>query len=125
VGGHALRGHTSDAPYVTQDLRIAGAAMIGAAAAWSFLPIHPGIVCPLRTLTGIPCPLCGMTTSVVDTVHLQFGEAIAANFAGPLAVAFALWLLFRRTKPMKISPAVVALLLLSMWLYELQRFAVI
>ena len=48
-----------------RDLRISGGLMLGAAAVLPLLPIEPGFACPLRTWTGIPCPLCGMTTSVV------------------------------------------------------------
>lgn len=108
-----------------RDLRIAGTALVAAAALWPALPVHPGIVCPLRAITGIPCPLCGMTTSVVDTIHLDLSSAIAANFAGPLLVAFALWLVVVRPRSLRVPPLAVGLLLGSMWVFELHRFAVI
>ncbi len=43
--------------------------------------IHaPG--CPLRSLTGIPCPGCGMTRLADAVVHARFVEAARADPAG-------------------------------------------
>lgn len=41
--------------------------------------IHPGFVCPLRALTGVPCPMCGSTTSASALLELRFGDALASN----------------------------------------------
>ena len=60
--------------------------MLGAACVLPALPGHPGAACPLRMLTGIPCPLCGMTTSVEETVHLNLGERARGEPGGPRAV---------------------------------------
>jgi hypothetical protein len=52
-------------------------------------------VCVLRSVTGIPCPLCGGTTAAVDLGHGNLRGALAASpFAvgllslGPLVSAF-------------------------------------
>src|SRR5918996_1147373 len=98
-----------------RDLRIAGGLMLGAAAALPFLPVEPGFACPLRTWTGIPCPLCGMSTSVVATVHGDLAAAFAANPAGIAAVVVAAWLLMVRPRSLRIPAPAAALILLSMW----------
>lgn len=41
-----------------------------------------GVPCPLRTLTGVPCPFCGLTTATVAIAH---GQWEAAAKASPLA----------------------------------------
>lgn len=48
---------------------------------------HGPVLCPIRRLTGIPCPGCGLTRSFVYTMHGQFGDAVAAHAFGPLLVA--------------------------------------
>jgi hypothetical protein len=107
------------------DLRTAGAVMLGAGAMLPILPGHPGIACPLRASTGIPCPLCGMTTSVEETVRLDLHAAVAANPAGVVAVAFALLLLAVRPTRLQLPWAVVPVALLAMWVWELHRFSIL
>lgn len=77
------------------DLRLASAGMLAAAAAsplWGSTVAADLITCPLRAVTGIPCPLCGMTTSVCATVTGRLGDAVSANPFGLLAVVVAIWL---------------------------------
>jgi len=105
-----------------RDLRSAGALMLAAAFALPVLPGHPGLPCPLRTLTGVPCPLCGMTTSVEETVHGHLDAALAANPAGVLAVAAALVLLVCRPTTLVVSRVVAIAALGAMWAFELHRF---
>jgi hypothetical protein len=48
----------------------AGAAAVGLI--YPFLMAHTGgrgFPCPLRTLTGVPCPCCGITTATVSLMH--------------------------------------------------------
>jgi len=76
-----------------RDQRVAGALLVGAAVSapvWSSW--FDGVPCGLRALTGIPCPLCGMTTSVVATVQGRVGDAVAANPFGILVVVAAVLL---------------------------------
>ena len=105
-----------------RELRTAGAAMLGAALVLPALPGHPGVACPLRAATDVPCPLCGMTTSVEDTVHLHVGRALAANPAGVVAVAAAVVLLVVRPRRIAMPTGVGVMLMASMWLFELHRF---
>jgi Protein of unknown function (DUF2752) len=43
--------------------------------------------CAFRETFGIPCPNCGMTRSVLLSLHGRVGDALALNPAGPLLVA--------------------------------------
>lgn len=100
--------------------------MLGIAAVLPLLPGHAGLPCPLRTLTGVPCPLCGMTTSVEAAVHGHLVSALQANPAGPFAVLAALVLLLRRpARSLRVPTAAVVMLLLGMWAFELHRFSLI
>jgi hypothetical protein len=64
---------------------------------------HPiGGVCLFRRLTGLPCPACGMTRSIVLTLNGHLGAALRLNLAGPVWVlavatiaAALLWLAWR------------------------------
>jgi hypothetical protein len=76
-------------------------------------------------VTGIPCPFCGMTTSVEATAHLRFRDALAANPAGLVLVAAALWLLLRRPAGVRYSLPLLWATLALMWVFELHRFAII
>ncbi len=43
------------------------------------IPGRPATVCPLRALTGIPCPICGGTTAAVRIGHADVVGALRAN----------------------------------------------
>lgn len=105
-------------------LRLAGAALLGAALALPLVPGSPGVACPLHTLTGVPCPLCGTTRSVTATVRGRVAEALALNPAGvALVIAAVALLLLRRPSTVSVPawapPAAAALL----WAYQLGRAA--
>ncbi len=110
----------------TSDVRGAALAMLTAAATLPLLPGHGGLPCPLRTLTGVPCPLCGMTMGVEATAHGHLLAALRANPAGPFAVFAALTLLVRRPAgPLRFPTVAVAGVVLGLWLFELHRFSLI
>ena len=98
-----------------------------AAAAVRPLVGSPGLPCLLRAATGIPCPLCGLTTSVTDTVWLDVGSAAAVNPMGVVAVvvAVALLVLRRRIERVAVPVLLLPVMLLSMWLFQLQRFEIL
>ena len=69
-------------------LGLLGVGVAGAAVVWPTVTGATGfgMPCPLRTVTGIPCPMCGMTTASIAMVRGQFGDAVSAN---PLIVVLA------------------------------------
>ena len=106
-------------------LRFAGAAMLAAGYALPLLG-HPGPGCLLRAATGIPCPLCGMSTSVQDAVRLNLEDALASNPAGIAAVVASLVLLVnRRPKVAEVPAWAIAIALGGMWMYQMIRFSVL
>ncbi len=107
------------------DLRLPAAALLAAGVALPLLG-HPGPGCPLRALTGVPCPLCGMSTSVEATLQGDLGQALAANPMGLVAVALAAWALVRRSHRKWHVPAPVLWTILSgMWVFQLFRFSIL
>src|SRR5690349_20786141 len=63
--------------------RIGGFSVLvaGVAAVWPTFTSRTGagLPCPLRTLTGVPCPGCGLTTAAVALVRGEAGAAFQAN----------------------------------------------
>ena len=96
--------------------------MLPAAVVLPLLPGHPGLACPLRTLTGIPCPLCGMSTSVEATLRLHLRDALAANPAGVVLSLAAVALLALRPRRVVLPSLTLPAALGAMWLFELHRF---
>ena len=90
---------------------------------------RPASLCVLRTVTGIPCPLCGGTTAAVDLGHGNLREALAASplavgllALGPLISALeppAWWLVPRRRR------LVICAVLVGSEIWELLRFGII
>lgn len=106
-------------------LRRLGLLMLGAGALLAFLPIHPGLLCPLRATTGVPCPLCGMTTSVKSSLRLDLPAALAANPAGLTAVILALALVVWRPARLRVPLLALVAAGAGMWLFQMFRFSVL
>jgi len=107
-------------------VRWMGGAMLAAGALLPAVPGNPGLPCPLRTLTGIPCPLCGMTTSVKATMRLRLVDALAANPGGVLLVALTIFVLVTRPARLPLPPTWVVVVALGfLWVWELQRFSIL
>jgi hypothetical protein len=99
--------------------------MIAAGAALQLLPVHVPILCPLRIATGVPCPLCGMTTSVEATLRLDLGDALAATPAGILVVGAAIALLVLRPSVIRLPAPALYVALAAMWAFQLHRFSLL
>ena len=73
-------------------MALMGGALVPAAIAYPAVHALTGFapVCPLRAVTGIPCPFCGGTTAATALAGGRLGEALAANpFVPALAVVLA------------------------------------
>jgi hypothetical protein len=105
----------------TIDLRIlrGGAAVIGGvAAAWPLLP-HPPL-CPLLSLTGVPCPLCGATRSVVALLRGDLGASVRFSPIGVLVVALVAYALVAwRRKQITIPTIPIVAMLGLLWAWNL------
>jgi Protein of unknown function (DUF2752) len=126
---------------VPESLTLFGAGVAAAGALYPALVAHTGgqgLPCPLRTLTGVPCPFCGMTTATVAMTHGSWSAAGAANPLGYLLAALAIGtapLLMARAAGQRPPPrpwstaarrqagwALAGLVALS-WLFQLHRYA--
>lgn len=83
----------------------------------------PGLPCLLRMATGVPCPFCGLTTSVKAVLSGNFGDGFAANPVGLIAVVTAIALLLRPSWQRLSLPALVPAAGVALsWLFQLHRF---
>jgi hypothetical protein len=70
---------------VPEHITMAGCCAGAIGAVYPVIAAHtgvPGLECPLRTLTGVPCPFCGLTTATVALTHGQWATAASTS---PLA----------------------------------------
>lgn len=98
-------------------LRVAAMAVAAVGAAWIHRANDPGVLCPLRAITGVPCPLCGGTTVFIEFGSGRPARAVLANpvaLAGAIAVALAplglgsrWWALQPRTRAWVLGTALV------------------
>jgi hypothetical protein len=120
------RAATRVLPIDVTGLRWAGAAMVGLGIVLPHLPHDPGVPCPLRTLTGIPCPLCGMSTAVKAGLAGHVRASLAANPFGLVAVLVALLLIARPgVRSVRMPLAVVVGCATASWVWELHRFGLV
>lgn len=108
-------------------LRGGGAGAVALIAAAVQAHDNPGVLCPLRRLTGIPCPACGSTSVFMDLGAGHVGAAVLAN---PVTVLVGLGLLFAplgggqwwQRQPVRRRNMIIALAAGISWLWQLSRF---
>jgi hypothetical protein len=107
-------------------LRITSTAFLAVAAGLSCRPPRRHVVCPLRLATGIPCPFCGTTTSVLACMRLRPGQAIAANPLGLLLVGAAGYAVLQPPRIVRLpGPVVAGAAVAGLWMLELRRFGLL
>jgi Protein of unknown function (DUF2752) len=105
-------------------LRLAGLALVPAALLVNAVPVDVVPACPLRTLTGIPCPLCGSTRGVIAAVHGQLGHALELNPASLLVLALAAILVLGwRVERMRIPVWGIVAVFAVLWSYQLFKYS--
>lgn len=116
---------TRAAPYEVELHRLSAPAAValGGGLVLAHLPAGVGLPCPLRTLTGVPCPFCGVTTSVRQLFLGRLHAAVAAAPLGLVVVALAAATLLRLAPAtLRIPRAVLVAGLGAEWVFELFRF---
>lgn len=83
---------TATPPWLTsaeaERRRRLGVAVLVAAAAVPVARVDSApVLCPVRRLTGRPCPACGMTRSLVRLMHGDVAGGVRAHPAGSVAAA--------------------------------------
>lgn len=105
-------------------LRVIGAALVGVAAVLALIPAWLVPPCPLRALTGIPCPTCGMTRGVTALVHGNLEHALVMNPGTYLVLAVALLLLVRwRAERITVPVSTIVAVCAAMWTWQLVKLA--
>jgi hypothetical protein len=90
------------------------------------LPAGVGLPCPMRSITGVPCPFCGMTTSVRDTLggHVRSGLAAAPLGLVLIATSIAVGLRLGPSSVRVLRPFVIVGVAAE-WCFELFRFHIL
>ncbi|MCB0973804.1 MAG: DUF2752 domain-containing protein [Actinobacteria bacterium] len=112
------------------------ASITGAAAVWAFSASGiDAVLCPMRAITGVPCPFCGTTTAAASLLH---ADPIAALNANPLIVVVVVMILaawsavFDRSKRgartlsgFRMPVWGWGVIIAAAWIFELHRFNLI
>ncbi|MBA3302867.1 MAG: DUF2752 domain-containing protein [Actinomycetota bacterium] len=118
---------------------LVGAGLVPVAALYPWLSERSGLhaLCPLREITGIPCPFCGGTTAASGLAGGEVGHALAANpFVAVLATVVLGVLALMAARAAGLAPpprawdrtaqrrlvALVGGTVLASWIVQLHRF---
>lgn len=82
-----------------------------------------GFTCPIKAVTGISCPGCGMTRAYLSLLRLKPGLAFSYHPLFPLPAIFLLAYIFRRRLPENFKKIGIILILVLFFLVYLVRMA--
>ncbi len=91
-------------------------ALIGYLSLKKYLNWLPGLSCPLRHATGVPCPTCFLTRSVSASLTGNLGEALEYHLFGPPIAVFLVWWMFYTLKTKKLIPSRLNVLYISIFI---------
>ncbi|MEO3785363.1 DUF2752 domain-containing protein [Actinocorallia sp. B10E7] len=110
--------------------RIAAMAALAVSVAFAHGVHDPGVLCPIRALTDIPCPFCGGTTVFIELGSGHLLRALAANplvFIGAMVFAVAplgLGARWRTWKP-QVRAWILGTAIAGSGIWQLVRFGIL
>jgi hypothetical protein len=90
-------------------------------------PWLPGLSCPLRALTGVPCPTCFLTRATSAALIGQWPTAVRLHAFGPLVACALVWWSITAIRQRRLIPrqlpsgplAAASVVLVAYWLMRL------
>ena len=87
----------------------------------------PGISCPLRQITGVPCPTCFLTRSTCMALQGDLEDSFKMHIFGPFVALFLIFWSIKSIKTKKLFPfsinekflIVFSFSLLSYWIFRM------
>ena len=80
-----------------------------------------GITCPIKYLTGISCPGCGMSRALLSVLRLDFASAFHYHALWPLLFVLLPYYLYCRNKKIRMSRTVLGISVVLFLAYYFYR----
>lgn len=104
-------------------LRIAAIGLVIAGLAYRLGALPDVVLCPLRRVTGVPCPFCGATRSVGAAIQGDLGASLALNPVGIMIIVATVMLLVAwRWRRVAIPAWTVVTFFVLLWAYQLFKY---
>ena len=106
------------------DVRCVAVGFVASFSALARLAPTLGPLCPFRRLTGIPCPMCGLTTASLRLLHGRPWQAVMTSPLIVVVLMAALWAFapaWNSQRVLRANPRTTSVLTVlgSAWLYQL------